>query len=377
MSNIAAARVHSNQPVSRLRNTSVAEQTNVNNRLEHDYFLVPFQAWDADYDDKDKKKTTTTDELLARDYKNFVTPYEYKPQEQRNFRSLLRGELIWIHRHRSQNPMLHGTVQPVNSAQLNQYYFDMALTFLKRLEAESRADITNYAADFRNVAFPVGSPAMTGEQMLKQLHEEMAAKLKQYCCKLRKEFCLMGVMTDNVIDDGKRDKTHFANQKMNLAMMVENISLVNMWKDIKMNESIWVVERARFWTPAAGAIYQANRELRDLNKWNYMGEHDLEITGLMKALHLTAPKPSGYNVNKFFCFNEIVFWKGIGQVISATQSPSMPDLTEEDIYGSIGNEEAYPPKPKMIGVCTLTNQHTDGSAKRAYGSIQTNLQIHT
>jgi hypothetical protein len=335
--------------VSRIRNTQVPEDTFTSSRLESDYFLVPFMPMYPSEIIGDQKVVKPS-VLLDADYKKRAPRHQFTPTELRNFRALARGDLVWLFKETYSQPHLRGTAQVVNAAQLNAYFFRCAYEFFMNYITSQKTEI--------QTAYMTG----TGDEFPKKLNQIRLA-MNVYNRKLRDQFMLLGVMTDNVTDDAKNNKMNFANQLMNITMQTENTSMINQWQDVKVNDSLWVHTFEKSWKLSDGSSRSILLGEEDASRYVYAGQHDnklrefIDTTGAMDIAEVT-----GAGV---FTYNEVQFYTGIGQVIQLKNN----DISEEELMQKTSGGA------KCIGICTLTNVHGDGSAKRAFGSIQSNLQV--
>ena len=344
MSNIGPALNFGLASTAEARNTQSGLDTFTSSRIEHDYFLVPFQPWYPS-----DQNAPDVDTIIANDYSKFIQPSEFKPQELRNFRALARGDLVWMFKGVSSNPSRHNTSMVVNAAQLNAYFFNAALDFFRLMVRLKQDDIARAPND----------------NALRDIHAEMAENMNLFNLKLLNEFTLVGALTDNLVDDAKNSQMYTANQKMNICMMVEVMPIINQWPDLKLNDTLWVAPTIRPWTMNLGALQRAGRDYQDPSKYSYAGENDRDIQDLMNSARLNDPgrllQPSDV-----FQFPQMNFYKGVGQVISPIQSATAPELTIAERMNA---------HAQCIGTARLLNLHGDGSAKRGYGSIQCDLHI--
>lgn len=390
----------SSSSVKRLRSTTTGQDTFTSSRVEHDYFLIPFQ-WDQSKTFVDK----TTSELLGGFYNKQPTNVKFSTEEERLFRKLLRGDLVWISKTVNSNPAFHGTSVVLNANQLNDYFVKRSFEMIKavgkeindftgsaRLKGTMEGKMETLEKKIQEYK-PAEVPKNQYEAMIKAIElknktggdpKERAAitaskglfdsyqvfnefliaerkKLMAFNLMLCKQFQMLGVLTDNIVDDAKNNRRQYANQHMNICMMTENIHLINLWPEVRKNDSLWVAMRRVTWQDKSF----------DFVRKNMYPEITARLSSLITnadvkyLLKFDTNNDGGLgNINFLYEFFQVEFWRGIGQHVFNVQNGIT--LSDEDIKDS---------NMQCIGVCTANNQTLDGSPITDFSSIQANIQI--
>lgn len=415
---------HQNAPsVKRLKNTTNTQDTFTSSRVEHDYFLIPFNL-----QQQTQEKTVT--ELLNQFFQKQVTVREFDAEELRHFRNLMRGDLVWIMKTVNSNPAFHGTSVVLNSKQYNDYLIKQSFRMIKAIERSITTQFPNLnvlaqnlrdSKDFYFLAVQVcviGGGMIPREEIVPILeiernlgnHEIMKnveqtlkrgfiitkkslrapvaidravegtaqniinayqpfknaidqhiKNMNSFNTLLTQQFNLLGVLTDNIVDEAKNNKRKFANQHMNISMLSENVHMINLWPNVRQNDSLWVAMREYAWDEKQlqfekeGKYADISQKVTSLGAEVNMGE--------ILSYH-QKNKKSTPNLKFMFKFDQVEFWVGVGQRVLDTQNGSTLDASV------VRNSS-----PKCIGICTANNQTVDGSAANDFASIQANIQI--